>query len=69
MNKESVHLIATLLWGIYGLSVGTIGVIYGQFNAYLMVTIVTAIAGNSAHLISMSVSKTGLTETATQVKT
>ena len=69
MNKETVHLISTLLWGIYGLSVGTIGVIYGQFNGYLTVTIVTAIVGNSAHLISMSLSKTGLSETSSAGKT
>ena len=64
MYKESVHLISAVLWGVYGLTTGSIGVIYHEFNPYLMVTIVTAIVGNSAHLISMSLSKTGLQETA-----
>jgi hypothetical protein len=60
MNKEWVHLIASIFWGIYGLSVGTIGVVYNDFNLYVMVSIVTAIVGNSAHLISMSYSKGNL---------
>lgn len=57
MNSETVHLISSIFWGLYGLSVGTIGLIVGHFNVYVMVTIVSAIAGNSAHLISMSYSK------------
>jgi hypothetical protein len=60
MNKESVHLISTLLWGIYGLTVGTVSLIYNSFNPYVMVTLVSAIVGNSAHLISMSYGQKGL---------
>jgi len=60
MNKEWVHLIASIFWGIYGLAVGTIGVVHNDFNLYVMVSIVTAIVGNSAHLISMSYSKGSL---------
>lgn len=60
MKKETVHLVATLLWGIYGLTVGSLGIIYHSYNSYVMVTVVSAIAGNSAHLISMSLSKAGL---------
>jgi len=60
MNKEWVHLIASTFWGIYGLAVGTIGVVYHDFNLYVMVSIVTAIVGNSAHLVSMSYSKGSL---------
>lgn len=56
MNKSTVHLVATILWGVYGLTTGSLGVFYDHFNAYLMVSIVTAIVGNSAHLISMSMS-------------
>lgn len=61
MKKESVHLVSAVLWGIYGLTVGSIGVFNHSFNTDVMVSIVVAIAGNSAHLISMSFSKTGLT--------
>ena len=60
MKKETVHLVASVLWGIYGITVGSIGVIHNNFNTDVMVSIVVAISGNSAHLISMSLSKTGL---------
>lgn len=66
MNKEAVHLIATTLWGLYGLAIGSISAIAHDFTIYIMVSIITAIAGNSAHLISMALSKTGITETATK---
>ena len=59
MNKEWVHLIASGIWGTYGLTVGTLAVVHNDLNVYTMVTLVTAIVGNSAHLISMSLSKTG----------
>jgi len=59
MNKETVHLISALLWGIYGITVGIIGVVHNDFNTDVMVSIVVAITGNSAHLISMSFSKSG----------
>lgn len=59
MNKEWVHLIASVFWGTYGLTVGTLAVVHNDLNVYTMVTLVTAIVGNSAHLISMSLSKTG----------
>ena len=61
MKKETVHLIASMIWGIYGITVGLIGVLYNHFSAYVMVSIVVAIVGNSAHLMAMSLSKTGLT--------
>ena len=59
MNKEWVHLIASIFWGTYGLTVGALSVVHNDLNVYTMVTLVTAIVGNSAHLISMSLSKTG----------
>lgn len=68
MKRETVHLISALLWGLYGLTVGTIGVVYNDFNFDVMVTIVVAIVGNSAHLITMSLSKTGFTASSQEVK-
>jgi hypothetical protein len=61
MKKETVHLISSLVWGIYGITVGVIGVVSHSFNTDVMVSVVVAIVGNSAHLMSMSFSKTGLT--------
>jgi len=60
MNKEWVHLIATVFWGTFGLAVGTIGVIHNDFNIYVMVSLITAIVGNSAHLVAMSYNKGSL---------
>jgi len=60
MNKEWVHLIATIFWGTFGLTIGSLSVIYNTFNIYVMVSLITAIVGNSAHLISMSYSKGSL---------
>lgn len=64
MNKETVHLISTMVWGIYGITVGCIGALNHSFNAFIMVTVTAAIVGNSAHLISMSVSQAGIITTA-----
>ncbi len=69
MNKEWVHLIASIIWGIYGLTVGIVGVVSRDFSVYVMVSIVVAIVGNSAHLISMSYQKGALAVQATQGKT
>lgn len=60
INKEVVHLIGVIVWGIFGLTVGTLSVIHNNFSAYVMVSMVAAIVGNSAHLIALSLSKTGL---------
>lgn len=61
MKKETVHLISSLIWGIYGITVGVIGVVYNDFSSYVMVSIVVAIVGNSSHLMAMSLSKAGFT--------
>jgi len=60
MNKEWVHLVATIFWGTFGLAIGSLSVIYNTFSVYVMVALITAIVGNSAHLISMSYSKGAL---------
>lgn len=66
MKRETVHLIATIFWGTFGISVGVIAAVNNDLNIYTMVTLVSAIVGNSVHLISMSLSKTGFTEISTQ---
>jgi hypothetical protein len=60
MNRETVHLVATIFWGLFGLTVGIIATFRNDFNVYVMVALVSAVAGNSVHLISMSMSKTGI---------
>jgi len=60
MNKEWVHLLATVFWGTFGLTVGSLAVVDNTFNIYVMVSLITAITGNSAHLVAMSYSKGSL---------
>jgi len=60
MNKEWVHLLATVFWGTFGLAVGSLAVIDNTFNIYVMVSLITAITGNSAHLVAMSYNKGSL---------
>jgi len=60
MNKEWVHLLATVFWGTFGLAIGSLAVIDNTFNIYVMVSLITAIVGNSAHLVAMSYSKGSL---------
>jgi len=60
MNKEWVHLLATVFWGTFGLAIGSLAVIDNTFNIYVMVSLVTAIVGNSAHLVAMSYNKGSL---------
>jgi len=60
MNKEWVHLLATVFWGTFGLAIGSLAVIDNTFNIYVMVSLITAIVGNSAHLVAMSYNKGSL---------
>jgi hypothetical protein len=60
MNKEWVHLLATVFWGTFGLAIGSLSVIHNTFNIYVMVSLITAIVGNSAHLVAMSYNKGSL---------
>jgi len=60
MNKEWVHLVATIFWGTFGLAIGSLAVISNTFNIYVMVALIVAITGNSAHLVAMSYNKGSL---------
>lgn len=60
MKSETVHLIATLTWGIFGITVGTLAIVHNNFSTDVMVSEIAAITGNSAHLMALSFSKSGL---------
>lgn len=60
MKSETVHLIATLTWGIFGITVGTLAIVHNNFSTDVMVSEIAAITGNSAHLVALSFSKSGL---------
>jgi len=57
MNSGTVHVIASLLWGIYGIIVGTLVVVYSYDNLYGWLSIIVAIIGNSSHLVAFSYSQ------------
>jgi hypothetical protein len=60
MNKETVSLVATLIWGTFGITTSVVSLTVNSFSVYVMVAIVTAIVGNSAHLVTMHLTKSGL---------
>lgn len=57
MQSGTVHLIASLLWGIYGIIVGTLVVVYSYNNLFSWLSIIVAIIGNSTHLVAFSYSQ------------
>ena len=61
-----VHLVATVFWGTFGTTIGTVALVDHSFSPYVMVSLVTAIIANSVHLVSLSLSKTNLAETSSQ---
>lgn len=70
VNPDWTHFLSTLIWGIYGITVGTFAVSSGYTGPYIWVTIVTAIVGNSAHLVAFAWSKKGFqVSSSSQVKT
>lgn len=69
MQKEQVHLIMALLWGLYGVIIGSLVVIYNYSNIWAWLSVIVAVAGNSIHLITLDVGKKGIEITAQQDKT
>ena len=63
MKREMVHLLVSLVWGIYGIVVGAMGIAYsfsGALSYWLWISIIVAITGNSAHMVAMSMSTQGI---------
>ncbi len=68
MKNQTVHLIMALLWGIYGIIIGSLVIVFHYNNLWSWLSIVVAIAGNSIHMVTMDFSKTGI-EVATKEAT
>ena len=64
VSKQTVSLISTLTWGLYAIIIGSLAVYYNYNNSWLWIGEIVAIIGNSAHLVAMHLSKTGLDITA-----
>ena len=54
---DYTHLIASLGWIIYAVIVGVMAVVYGYQSDLLWVSIIMAIVGNSAHLVTLAYSQ------------
>ena len=67
--SASVHLLATLIWGIWGIVIGTIAVWTGTFTQWVAIATIVAVVGNSAHLVSFAWSQKGLSVSAYQAST
>lgn len=57
MNSGTVHLISSILWGIYGITVGVVVVVNGYNGIFSWLSIIVAIIGNSTHLVAFSYSQ------------
>lgn len=60
MNKEWVSLISGVIWGTYGVIVGTLTVYFNYNNDWAWLSVIVAIIGNSSHLVAMHYSSQGL---------
>lgn len=66
LSKQAVHLTVAVIWGVYGIIIGSLAILTGFSGAYIWDSIIVAIVGNSAHLVTFSLSKTGLSVEAMQ---
>ena len=60
VSKEAVHALATALGFIMGIVVGSLAILYHEFNAFVMLVLLSDVAGSSAHLMTLDVSKSGI---------
>lgn len=60
MNSDWIHFFAVLIWGVFGIAIGSIGIIYHYSNDLLWISVIAAISGNSAHLVAFAMSKRGV---------
>ena len=64
ISKQTVSLISTLVWGLYAITIGSLAIYFGYDNNWTWIGEIVAIVGNSAHLVAMHLSKTGIDITA-----
>jgi hypothetical protein len=57
MQNGTVHLIASLLWGFYGIIIGSLVVVFSYHNDFAWISVVVAVIGNSTHLVAFSYSQ------------
>ena len=58
--KMTVHLVATVIWGLYGIIVGSLVVVHNFGGIWAWISITTAVVGNSTHLVIFSITSKGV---------
>ena len=60
MSNALAHILTGLIWGVYAITIGSLTVIYDFSSAWVFVSIIAAVVGNSAHLVAFAWSNKGL---------
>ena len=54
------HFLTGLVWGLYGISVGVLAVVYNNGSPWVWISVSVAIVGNSAHMVALALSPQGV---------
>lgn len=60
MNKETVLLLISFIWGVYSIVVGLLTVIHGYNNDLVWISVITAISGTTGAHAAISISSKGV---------
>ena len=60
ITKLTVHLVMVAVWGAYAILVGSMAIVFGYGNNLVWDSIIVAVTANSVHLVTLSLSKTGV---------
>lgn len=66
MNTDWIHFLATVMWGTYGIAIGLVVVVNNYTGFWPFTSIIVAIVGNSAHLVTFAWSKGKFTASSKQ---
>lgn len=64
--SAAVHFLATVIWGVYGIVIGLVAVVYTYSSDFVWISIIVAVVGNSSHLVAFAWSQKGLTVSSSQ---
>ncbi len=67
--SASVHLLATVIWGIYGIVIGAMAIFYSYSGTFVWLSVIVAVVGNSSHLVAFAWSQKGVSITASNAQT
>ncbi len=67
VNSDWIHFLATGIWGLYGIVVGSLVIVHGYSGLWPFVSVIAAIVGNSAHLVTFAYSRGKITMSSQKV--